>query len=80
MARVLEPPRVTAVTGRSSPPWDEERAWLRAHAHEYPGCWLAIQGDRLIAASPDHASVVDAARVAGALDEVLLFFQPGEPR
>src|SRR5438105_10652289 len=52
-ARVLAPP-VVSVRPRS---WygslRSERAWLRAHAHEHPGCWLAVLDDTLIA--PDHA-------------------------
>src|SRR5688500_3211584 len=48
-ARVLEPPRVIAKgpgTGKSLTPG--EKAWLKAHAHEYPGCWIALDDDRMI--------------------------------
>ena len=64
-ARVLEPPRILArgpAKGGSFSP--AEKAWLRAHAHEYPGCWLAIDEGRLIAANPD----LGAARAAAAKD------------
>ena len=36
-------------------------AWLRAHRHEYPGQWLAVSGDRLIARGTSY----DEVRAAG---------------
>jgi Family of unknown function (DUF5678) len=59
---VLQPPRVIAVGGWPARSRDREFAWLDAHAHEYPGCWLAVFEDRLIAAEPDLKKVVAAAR------------------
>ena len=55
---------------------DKERAWLREHAHEYPGCWLAVYEDRLIAAHLRLREVVAAARAALGEEKALLFFQP----
>src|SRR4051794_33988722 len=56
--RVLKPPEVIpsppGLRGRNL---DREHAWLREHAHEYPGCWLGVYEDRLIAADPDLAVV-----------------------
>src|SRR5207247_1704370 len=52
-ARVLEPPKV--IPNRPGPPWrsfDPDYEWLREHAAEYPGCWIATYEDRLIAAHP----------------------------
>src|SRR5437016_92610 len=43
--RVLEPPGVTFSSGKLAKPLTEEYGWRRAHAHEYPGCWLAVAGD-----------------------------------
>jgi hypothetical protein len=53
--RVLAPPRVipTPESHRHLRPLDRERAWLKEHAREYPGCWLAVYEDCLIAADPD---------------------------
>lgn len=53
-----------------------EKRWLRAHAGEYPGCWLALDGDRLIAADPDLDVVRAAASQDGAVDP-LFHFRPG---
>ena len=39
-----------------------QRGGMLEHAHEHPGCWLAIYGYRLIAADPDLKKVVAAAR------------------
>src|ERR1051325_9273874 len=55
--RVLAPPRVIGrfpATGRSFEP---ERECFRQHAAEYPGCWIAVYGDQLVAASPDRQAV-----------------------
>src|SRR5438552_299234 len=43
-ARVLAPPEVSVEHGERSRPLDRERAWLRQHADEYSGCWLAVYG------------------------------------
>ena len=62
-ARVLEPPAVrrlpSANTGRD---YRKDYAWIREHGREYPGCWLAVFEDRLIAADPDLKVVLAAAR------------------
>ena len=66
-ALVLEPPKV--IPNRPGPPWrplDRDYAWLREHAAEYPGCWIATYEDRLIAADPDLKQVI--ARVKAMLD------------
>jgi hypothetical protein len=76
MDRVLEPPRVIATGTMPAPALEQEIAWLRSHAREHPGCWLAIHGDRLIAADPDRRKVVAAAREALGEEGALLFFQP----
>ena len=31
---------------------EAEFAWLREHAHKYPGQWVALDGVRLLAAGP----------------------------
>ena len=79
MARVLEPPKAAATGGRSGRALNRERAWLRTYAHEYPGCWLAVYEDRLIAADPDRRTVVAVARAALGEEGALLHFQPGNP-
>ena len=77
MARVLEPPRVIK-SGGPTRSVDKEFAWLRAHAHEYPGCWLALVEDRLIAADPEYRVVSAAIREAVGQAGALVFYQPAE--
>lgn len=81
-ARVLTPPRVlpTPETHRHTRPLDRERAWLRQHAREYPGCWLAVYEDELVAADPDLGAVLSEARRALGDEKVLLHYQPGESK
>jgi uncharacterized protein (DUF433 family) len=80
-ARVLAPPVVVPTTGPDprSRPRDREHAWLRAHGPEYPGCWLAVFEDRLIAAGPDLGAVLSEARRILGDQTALLHYQPGEP-
>jgi hypothetical protein len=78
-AHVLAPPvarRRPDVPARSL---DLEWQWLQEHGHEYPGCWLAIYGDRLIAADPDLKVVVARTREALGDTGAFLFHQAGSP-
>src|SRR4051812_34651790 len=76
MARVLEPPRVIARGGPRDRDRAPENAWLKAHAREYPGCWLAVLEDRLLAAGPRFGEVLQAARAAPGGEEAILFYSP----
>jgi len=78
-ARVLEPPRI--LPSRPEAPdrrFDRDYQWLREHAAEYPGCWIATYEDRLIAADPDVERVL--AEVRETLDTeretAFLHYQP----
>jgi hypothetical protein len=79
-ARVLEPAVARSVPdaerGRSL---EKDHLWLREHAHEYPGCWLAVYEGRLITADPDFTAVADAAERELGKENVFLFFQPSKP-
>lgn len=54
-AKVLDPPKVIRSDRKYPPgrPLDEDRAWVRDHGREYPGCWIITLGYRLLAADPD---------------------------
>src|SRR6266851_2155903 len=76
-ARVLEPPKVRMrpdLPARSS---EREIKWLEEHGREYPGCWLAIHEDRLIAADPDRRVVTARAEQVLGEETYLLFYPQG---
>lgn len=75
-ARVLAPPKVTVVPGEPRRNLDRERAWLRKHAGEYPGCWLAVNGDELVTADPDLAAVLKTVRESGGAERSLIHYEP----
>jgi len=76
LSTVLEPPRVVPGKPQPARPLDRERAWLQQHAHEYPGCWLAVCGDRLLAATPVLREALRVSREAVGGESPVLFFQP----
>jgi hypothetical protein len=75
-ARILAPPRVEIRASEPARSLDREYAWLRAHADEHPGCWLAVLGDELLAAHPDLRVVLAKTREVSNGDNALLHCQP----
>lgn len=73
--RVLAPSTARVVPGEGRS-FEKHRAWLREHAHRYPGCWLAVLDDQLIAADPDAAEVMAAARRGPNPRHTVLHYQP----
>jgi hypothetical protein len=76
-ARVLAPPRVIGRSPATGYSLEREKPWLQRHAHEYPGCWIVLDGERLITADPDLVAARAAAKADGAHDP-LFHFQPAE--
>jgi hypothetical protein len=77
LAWVLEPPKVVrSRPGVSTPPFAQEYAWVRRHAREYPGRWLAVYGDQLIAAGLNIRTVREAARATLGEADPLFYYQP----
>jgi hypothetical protein len=77
---VLEPPQTFRARGRSeAPPFQEEYAWVRAHGHEHPGCWLGVQGSRLLASGPNIGRVRREAMARAGHGKVLFVYQPAKP-
>ena len=56
------------------------RRWLAAHKSEYAGKWVALDGDRLIAAGETEKEVADAAKADGAYLPLIVYLpSPDEP-
>lgn len=75
--QVLAPPVASVRPDLRWRPLDRERAWIREHAASYPGRWLAVLEDRLIAADPSLRVVLTTVRQTPGGEGALLHFQPG---
>jgi hypothetical protein len=75
--QVLAPPVASVRPDLRWRPLDRERAWLREHAASYPGRWLAVLEDRLIAADPSLRVVLTIVHQTPGGEDALLHFQPG---
>ncbi|MBI3909932.1 MAG: hypothetical protein HY320_03250 [Armatimonadetes bacterium] len=78
-ARVLAPPKVIRSDAPAGRSYARERAWLREHAREYPGCWLAVHGDRLITADPSLKVVLGKVREIPGAEDALLHYNARWP-
>ena len=74
-ARVLQPPRVLGLRPATGQTLAQDRHWLREHAAEYPGCWLAVKGGRLIAVGRNPREVMAAVAEAGLESPPLVHYQ-----
>ncbi len=69
--RESEPAKVKApldkrVPSQPMPDRTKEMDWVEQHKHEYPGQWVALEGDRLVAASPNRMDISAAIKPDGA--------------
>ncbi|MBI1765787.1 MAG: hypothetical protein HYR56_30655 [Acidobacteria bacterium] len=60
-----KPPRDKRLPAQPLKDRTRELQWLAAHQHEYAGQWVALAGDRLIAASPNRLEISAAIKAAG---------------
>jgi predicted DNA-binding antitoxin AbrB/MazE fold protein len=60
---VQEAPLSTNI--QSAPDRSREYAWIKQHGAEYPGEYVALDGEQLLAHGNDGAAVLAAARQAG---------------
>ncbi|MGH9752116.1 MAG: DUF5678 domain-containing protein [Blastocatellia bacterium] len=59
---------------------EPSRRWMAAHRSKYAGQWVALDGDRLIAAGATEAEVADAADADGAYLPLIGYIpHPDEP-
>ncbi len=63
------------VPAKPIPDSSREREWLTKHRREYANQWVALDGDRLIAASKDHDEVWAAAEADGAELPLITFIE-----
>lgn len=61
-----KPPRDKRVPSQPMPDRMKEMDWVEQHKHEYPGQWVALDGDRLVAASPNRMDISAAVKADGA--------------
>jgi len=81
LAWVLEPPIIVPNRlGLERNPLEREYGWLREHGGKYPGCYIALYGDQLIAADPNVGRVRRAAREAFGDEFVLIHHQRANPK
>jgi hypothetical protein len=78
-AHVLAPPEARVRSDIKGRRLDQEWEWLRQHGHEYPGCWLAVFEDQLVAADPDYHAVVAQTRAKIGAESALIVRQPDGP-
>jgi hypothetical protein len=84
--------RRQAESGETKPPLDRpvpcepmrdrmrEMKWIEEHKHEYAGQWVALDGNRLIAASPIRAEISATVKADGAkLPLIHRIASPDEP-
>jgi hypothetical protein len=79
-AQVLAPPKVRSRPDIPAQSNEREWMWREEHGHEYPGCWLAVYEDRLIAADADLQVVLKRTRETIGEEGAYIFHQPNEPR
>lgn len=58
-------PRDKRVPCEPMPDRTREHEWVKAHKQEYAGLWVALDGDRLVAASPNRLELSEAVRADG---------------
>ncbi len=75
--KVLARPTVRRVKEARARSRRTEYEWLKQHACEYEGEWVALNGDNLIAAAPKLADVMRRARASGEAADALFHFVPG---
>jgi len=55
-----------------------EMQWIQEHGHDYPGQWVAVDGDRLIAHGSDAKQVFAEVDRAGVADPLFAHLEPDD--
>lgn len=64
------------ITPVPEPDSEPNRRWMREHRREYPGQWVALDGERLIAHGADSQAVFAAAKLDGAYLPLIAYIPP----
>lgn len=75
-AGAIAPNRAIIRRGEARRSLREDQEWLRDHAHEHPGCWIALYGGELLAAAPSLEQILIEARAKVDARDVLVHFEP----
>lgn len=78
-AKVLAPPVVRVVPGGPYRSLKRELKWLQEHPNDYPGRWIAVHGDSVIAVGASPGEVLEAVRQIPGCTDALLNLQAGSP-
>ena len=70
-----KPPQDRRVPPLPVPDSRREVQWLAAHAREYAGQWVALDGDRLLAHGPQPQAVWAAAEASGVYLPLVTFVE-----
>ena len=73
-----EKPKAKFVEPIPAPDPMPSQRWMKDHAHEYAGQWVALDGDRLIAHGTNAADVFALADADGAYLPLLTFIEPAD--
>ena len=60
-----KPPLNQRVPCEPMPDRTREHEWVKTHKQEYAGQWVALDGDRLVAASPSRLELSEAVKADG---------------
>lgn len=66
-AQPAKPPRDKRLPSKPMRDCSREMQWIADHSRQYARQWVALDGDRLIAASPNHDEVAAAVDADGAV-------------
>ncbi|HSN97566.1 MAG TPA: hypothetical protein VLS89_04675 [Candidatus Nanopelagicales bacterium] len=67
-ARALKPPVVRLGAPGSTPSLEKDAAWLREHAREYFGQWVALREGKFLGSHPDHVALHRDLELRGELE------------
>ena len=74
--QVLRPTTIRLLPPEPARDFEKERKWMREHAHEHAGEWVALKGDRLVCADPSAGAVHRAMADRSDRSELIVCYIP----